>query len=93
MESDVAAQGQKRKKGDVYAYLIMGFESLTVPGAQLVPVQPFANDAGHLHNVGNVMQKDLIVFDKGQWMESGLQTAQPINSRGLALLTYLHKEN
>lgn len=26
-------------------------------------------------------------------MESGLQTAQPINGRGLALLAYLHKEN
>ncbi len=93
MESNVAVQGQKRKKGDVCAYFVVGcFESLTVPGAQLVPVQPFANDAGHSDNIGNVVQKDMIVLNKGQRMESGLQTAQPINGRGLALLAYLHEE-
>lgn len=53
MESNVATQGEKRKKSEVNAYLIVGcFVSLTLPGAQLMPVQPFANDAGHLHNVG-----------------------------------------
>lgn len=35
----------------------------------------------------------MIIFSEWQWMESGLQTAQPINGRGLALLAYLHIEN
>lgn len=86
--------GSKKKKVKVCAYFIVDcFGSLTVPGAQLMLVQPFANDAGHLHNVGEIMQKDVIIFDEGQWMESGLQAAQPINGRGLALLAYSHREN
>lgn len=32
--------------------IVVCFVSLIVPGVQLMLVQPFANDAGHLHNVG-----------------------------------------
>lgn len=53
MESKRAAKGQKQQTEKVYRCLTVScFVSLTVPGAQLVLVQPFGNDAGHLHNVG-----------------------------------------
>lgn len=67
--------------------------SLTVPGAQLVLVQPFPNDGGHVQNVGQIVQKDMIVCNDGQWMEDGLQTAQPVHSRGLALWEQRHREH
>lgn len=53
MGSKRAAKSQKPQKEKVYSCLIVGRSlSLTVPGAQIRPVQPFGDDTGHLHNVG-----------------------------------------
>lgn len=57
----------------------------SLPGSQLGNLQPFADDAGHLDEVGQVMQQDQVVLAEGQRVKSSLQTAQPVNGRGPAL--------
>lgn len=68
-------KGEKLKTERITDAIIVGrFLSLTVPVAQLMLGQPFVNDAGHLHNIRQVMQKDMIVSGDGERMESSLQT-------------------
>lgn len=47
---------------------------------------PLADDAGHLHNVGEVVQQDQVVLVDGMWMEGRLQTAEPVDGGRLVLL-------
>lgn len=47
---------------------------------------PLADDAGHLHDVGEVVQQDEVVLGKGMWTEGRLQTAEPVDGGCLVLL-------
>lgn len=57
----------------------------SLPASQLGVVQPFADDAGHLDQVGQVVQQDEVVLAQGQRVKSSPQAAQPVDGGGLAL--------
>lgn len=56
-----------------------------LPVSQLMPFLPLSDDVGHLHNVGEVMQKHMVLWPNGVRVEHCLQAAQPIDDRGLVL--------
>lgn len=51
-----------------------------------MPSGPLADDAGHLYNVGQVVQQDEVILTHGMWMEGRLQAAEPVDGLCLALL-------
>jgi hypothetical protein len=47
--------------------------------------QPLLDNIGHLHNVGEVMQKHMVLWPNRVGVEGGLQAAQPIDDRSFIL--------
>ena len=90
--SNQAAKGQWGMTLCMFAHGLFHVTHSTSPPAWLIVVQPFPNDGGHVHHVGQVVQKDVVVFAEGQWMEGGPQAAQPIDVRRLDLGEHLHED-